>query len=86
MDASDRIKTLQNTLRGGGRPQWGWVAHNRTDRRSQDGLGCRAQLSELCLPRLLEQYHPDWNREAAQGDEIAREWRPRALPVRLETL
>jgi hypothetical protein len=33
-----------------------------------------------------EQYHPDWNREANQGDEIARESWARAFPVSLEML
>jgi hypothetical protein len=34
----------------------------------------------------LEQYHPDWNRGANQGDEIARESGAGAFPVSLETL
>jgi hypothetical protein len=35
---------------------------------------------------VVEQYHPDCNREAAQGDEIAREPTARAFPLRLEML
>jgi hypothetical protein len=33
----------------------------------------------------LEQYHPDWNREANQGDEIASESR-QAFPLRVEMI
>ena len=34
----------------------------------------------------LERYHPDWNREANQGDEIARKATARAFPVSQERL
>jgi hypothetical protein len=34
----------------------------------------------------LEQYHPDWNREANQDDEIAREPTAGAFPLRVEML
>ncbi|MEA2740717.1 MAG: hypothetical protein QOH05_4024 [Acetobacteraceae bacterium] len=56
------------------------------DRLRQRKVNAIQTFRRLEMPGRLEQYHPDWNREANQGDEIAREPTTRAFPLSVEML
>jgi len=74
MDASDLIKALQNTLRGGGRPHMGRGPYDKLTRMGQDRVRPRRQGAFFRTGRPIQPTAPSARRrqECAEGLEWER--------------